>query len=256
MPPVPVLVIGDASRLEQVLVNLLSNAIKYTPAPGRISVRLEATRDLASIAVRDNGVGISEADQARIFTLFTRATRTEIGLGIGLALARQLVEMHGGTIRCDSDGPGTGSRFTVNLPIRKAPPSSLPLVDHGMPACLGRRVLVVDDNHDAADMTAALLEHHGCDVRAVYCGEAAIETARTFQPQLVLLDLGMPGMDGWETCRRLRSQPWGSEVVIAAVTGWGQEEDRRGTTHAGFDHHLVKPVDPNALMRLMEEKKP
>jgi PAS domain S-box-containing protein len=259
LPPAPVRLTADPARLTQVLSNLLSNAAKYTDPGGRIWLsagRVPGAADPAlELRVRDNGVGIPAGMLARVFDPFTQvdgaADRSRDGLGIGLTLVRTLVELHGGTVEARSDGPGTGSEFVVRLPLgagpEPAPPPPAPAPPPGPP----RRVLVVDDNEDAADTLAALLSLTGHEARAAYDGPAALAAAGEFRPEVVLTDLGMPGMDGYELARRFRAEPAFRGVVLVAVTGWGQDEDRRRTAEAGFDHHLVKPVAPDAVRRLL-----
>lgn len=214
-----------------------------------------------SVRVRDTGIGIEESMRGRVFDLFAQVAeardRASGGLGIGLALTKRLVEMHGRTIEVSSEGRECGASFTVTLPIDQAATVSETSADRRdtetsePQRTQRRRVLIADDNVDAADTLAMLLETMGCEVRTVYDGNAALREAKEFRPALVLLDLGMPGLDGPAVCTRLRQEPWGAEVVIAAVTGWGQDEDRRRTRAAGFDHHLVKPVESDALLELV-----
>lgn len=252
---------ADAARLAQVLTNLLNNAAKYTPPPGAISVHVEVQDQAVVLRVRDNGIGLRHDMRERIFELFTQMEdarqHADGGLGIGLGLTKRLVEMHGGTITAESQGPQQGATFTVTLPLQAGKPapatSGTPWTSPSTQPPARRRVLIVDDNVDAADTLAMLLETLGCEVRTVYDGQSALQEAHAFQPDLVLLDLGMPDIDGQAVCRRLRAETWGTNIVIAAVTGWGQDEDRRRTRVAGFDHHLVKPVDPEVLQRLVRE---
>ena len=250
---------GDLARLSQVFANLLNNAAKYTPAGGTISVRVEQRPAAVEVRVTDTGQGIAPERLESIFELFTQGSGgmapTVGGLGIGLALARRLVQLHGGTLTASSAGAGRGSTFTVTVPALPAADSACGRAEP-LPARrrdLGRRVLVVDDSADAADTTAALLEAAGCSVRAAYSGEQALREVEAFWPEMVLLDIGMPGLNGLEACSRLRSLPAGASLFIVALTGWGQEEDRRRTREAGFDAHLVKPVAPDALLNLVEQ---
>jgi signal transduction histidine kinase len=254
LPTEPVVLDGDPVRLAQVLANLLNNAAQHTTAGGEISVQARRDGDGVSIAVRDDGVGIEPEMLPRIFEMFSRgrrASRAQGGLGIGLALARRLVEMHGGTLDARSDGPGAGSEFIIRLPVMPAPvsgpagppPETLPVTP--------RRVLVVEDNRDAADSLAAVLELFGAEVRVASDGREALELNRDFRPALILLDLGMPDMDGYEVARRIRAEPSADRPTIVALTGWGQESDRRRTSSEGFDHHLVKPVEPRSLQQLL-----
>jgi CheY-like chemotaxis protein len=242
-----------------VFANLLNNAAKYTPAEGTISIDVDQRPGAVDVRVTDTGQGVAPDRLEAIFDLFTQGSGptapTLGGLGIGLALARRLVELHGGTLTASSAGPGQGATFTVTLP-------TLPTVgrrpDHAEPdpapaRRLGRRVLVVDDSADAADTTATLLESAGCTVRAVYSGEGALREVEAFRPEIVLLDIGMPGLNGLEACSRIRALPGGGSLFLVALTGWGQDEDRRKTREAGFDAHLVKPVAPDALLNLVEQ---
>lgn len=256
VPDTPILVDGDAARLTQVLGNLLNNAAKFTPPPGQISITARAENDEALVTVRDTGAGIASDQLKHIFDLFTQAGRDErtssTGLGIGLALARQLVEMHGGSISVSSEGLGNGSEFAVRLPLTRVA-ASVPddLAPMSSTALLGRRVVVVDDNADAAEMLATWLGGLGCEVRTVTDGIAAVQETERFRPDVAFVDLGMPGMAGYEVCRRIRQEPWGAHVTLVALTGWGQEEDRRRSISAGFDHHLVKPADLDRLVELL-----
>ncbi|MFN2385097.1 MAG: ATP-binding protein [Thermoanaerobaculia bacterium] len=260
-PSEPVVFDGDLTRLAQVVSNLLNNAAKYTPRGGRIW--LEALRDgsEAVLTVRDTGIGIRPEMLPKIFEMFTQADlsldRSQGGLGIGLTLARRLVEMHGGSIVARSAGPGEGSAFIVRLPLTGDRPKT---VEPPAPAAvaetasLSLRILVVDDYRDAADGFGMLLRLLGNDVRTANDGLEALRVASQFRPDVVLLDIGLPGMSGYDVAREIRKEPWGETVLLVAVTGWGQEGDRRRSKEAGFDHHLVKPVDPAALMRLLEAR--
>jgi len=260
LPSQPVLVDADPTRIAQVVDNLLNNAIKYTPEGGRIHIELAARAGQAELAVQDNGTGIPAEMLERVFELFTQVDRTlgraKGGLGIGLALVRQLVHMHGGQVEVHSDGIGAGARFLVRLPLLgRARPEPAPAPSAALQASREQvRVLIVDDNHDAADSLALVLDACGHSVRAAYSGPEALAAMPQFRPQWVLLDIGMPGMDGHEVARRLRAMPGGGELKLAAVTGWGQEDDRRLTQQSGFDAHLVKPVEPAALLELLASR--
>jgi PAS domain S-box-containing protein len=257
LPSEPIRLHADPTRLAQVLGNLLNNACKYTD-PGGV-IRLSAARDGqdAVITVSDSGVGISSGMLPLVFDLFVQADRPlerrGDGLGIGLSLVKRLVELHGGSVSAHSDGPGQGSRFTLRLPIsgesrEDATPRPGTEMSGAAPC---RRILVVDDNKDSAESLSLLLRAAGHDSRVAYDGEQALEEAVSFRPEVILLDIGLPGMDGYATCRKIREQPWGRSVIVAAVTGWGQEEDRRRSSEAGFQAHFVKPVDVGALTGLL-----
>ncbi|PXW23188.1 Signal transduction histidine kinase [Paraburkholderia caballeronis] len=255
MPDEPLTVDGDEVRLVQVFSNLMNNAAKYTPEGGRIDVSLEGDDDHAVVRIADNGIGIAPEDHDRLFELFGRLQPTtahaESGLGIGLSLVRRLVELHRGVVDAYSEGTGKGSCFTVRLPLVRSTPAraSTPGEARGeiQP---GLKVLIVDDNRDAGDSLGMLLELFGCDVRVEQDGDAALHTLGQFVPAVVMLDLGMPDMDGFEVARQLRADPRHAGTILVAVTGWGQPEDRERTREAGFDHHLVKPVSISTLQRI------
>jgi PAS domain S-box-containing protein len=247
---------ADPLRLEQVLVNLLNNAAKYTDAGGRISLSARQEGNDLVITVRDNGVGITPELLPRVFDLFTQGDRTmarsEGGLGIGLTLVQKIAEMHGGGVTATSDGPGKGSEFTLRLPALRedAPRKSAGVESLPRVAREGVRVLVVDDNVDGAAGLAKLLKLLGHDVRVAHDGHAAVEAARDFRPEVVLLDIGLPGMDGYEVAGRLRAEECCKDALIIAVSGYGQPDDIRRSKEAGFDQHLVKPVNFEELMTL------
>jgi signal transduction histidine kinase/ActR/RegA family two-component response regulator len=257
LPAEPLRVEGDPVRLTQVVGNLLNNAAKYTEEGGRIWLTAERDGAEAVLRVRDTGVGIPAEMLASIFELFTQVDRTldrsQGGLGIGLTLVRRLVEMHGGRVQASSDGPGQGSEFVVRLPalVGGRRPA---LAANGVVSSLARfgpaRVLVVDDNRDAADSLALLLRMAGHAVDVCHDGPAAVAAAAANRPQLVLLDIGLPGMDGYAVARQLRRLPELADTLLVALTGYGQAEDVRRSHEAGFDHHLVKPADPEALVGL------
>jgi signal transduction histidine kinase/CheY-like chemotaxis protein len=250
---------ADADRLVQVFANLLSNASKFSPPRTRIHVALARERDQAVVAVRDEGVGIEAEDLGRVFELFSQVRahqgRADGGLGIGLAIVRSLVQLHGGSVEVASPGTGRGSTFTVRLPLMPLPAAGPAAGSESLAVAsmTPRRVLVVDDNVDAGDSLVALLGLLGHDVSVARDGYQAVEQARACTPDLVFLDLGMPGIDGFETARRLRALPGGRDVVIAALTGWGLAADRLRTREAGFDLHIVKPVDDAALMHALDQ---
>jgi PAS domain S-box-containing protein len=257
LPRKPLRVGGDATRLTQVVFNLLNNAAKYTDPGGRIWLTVERDADQALVRVRDNGTGMKPDLVPRVFDLFTQGERTldrsQGGLGLGLTLVKRLVEMHGGTVEAHSEGPGRGSEFTVRLPALPAeaePPPARPSVPP--PAAQVGRALVVDDVPDIAESFSWMLEGLAREVKVAHSGPAALEQARDFRPDLVLCDLGMPGMDGYETCRRLRQLPGLGKAVIAAVSGYGGEDFQRKSLEAGFDRHLVKPIGRAVLEELVK----
>ena len=256
----PVHLHADPARLAQVVGNLLSNACKFTPPGGAVHLSARRERGQVLISVQDSGVGIPRADLHRIFEMFaqvdTSLERTHGGLGIGLTLSKSLVEMHEGRIEARSEGPGKGSEFIVHLPmlVGAQPSSGTPAVSDTPSATY--RILVVDDGRDAADSLALLLRLHGHETRTAHDGLNAVEVAEAFRPDVVLLDIGMPRLNGYEACRRIRAAPWGKNTVLIAQTGWGQEEDRRQTEAAGFDAHIVKPVDYTRLLRLISSLAP
>jgi len=249
---------GDVTRLSQVFQNLLNNASKYTPNGGQITLRAEQRGREIVVSVRDTGIGIPKDWQPRVFDLFTRVHPSDpiksSGLGIGLALAKQLVELHNGHIEVNSEGTGAGSEFLVYLPVLVAtaqpahPARSLQEADTSAGK---RRVLVVDDNRDSAKSLAMLLELSGYTVALAFGGPEALQVFETFGADTVLLDIGMPVMDGYEVARRLRSSPLGRDILLVALTGWGQLEDKRRAASAGFDDHLTKPIDPALLATLL-----
>lgn len=246
---------GDAVRLSQVIENLLINAAKYTPEGGTVTVSTEpAPDDTVRISVRDTGIGISSEMIGRVFDLFAQADtsldRAEGGLGIGLTLVERLVQMHGGRVEAQSDGIGLGSTFTVHLPLVPAP-ASRDVAFEVNSAASRRRVLVVDDNVDSAEMLSVLIEMTGHDVRMVHDGRAAIPLAAEFAPDLVLLDIGLPGLDGYHVIKALRAMPAVASATIVATTGYGRDEDRARSFAAGFDDHLTKPIDPSQIFRIL-----
>ncbi len=259
LPPTPICVEGDPARLAQVLSNLLHNAAKYTPDGGRIwlSVAQEGTE--AVFRVRDNGAGIPKEMLTKVFDLFTQVDRSldrsQGGLGIGLTLVRSLVEMHQGRVEAFSEGPDRGSEFVVRLPILPAEKRKSP--DKGVGSVNGKgdnhhyRVLVVDDNLDAAESLAILMRLSGHDVQIAHDGYSAVEMAREFRAEVVLLDIGLPGLDGYEVAHRLRNDPTTSSSLLVAVSGYGKEEDRQRSMCSGFEYHLTKPVDYSSLEKVI-----
>jgi CheY-like chemotaxis protein len=256
LPSEPVFLDADPTRLAQVISNLLNNAAKYTNQGGRIELSAATQGDRALIRVKDNGIGIPKGFLRGIFELFTQvdspAERSEGGLGIGLTLVQRLTEMHGGSVSAHSDGPGRGSEFVVELPLGSGRPAA-ERESGGTTADApsGLRILIVDDNRDAADSLAMLLEMMGNEVRTAHDGLEAVGAAAVFRPEVALLDIGLPKLSGYDVARRIREQEGGANVLLVAVTGWGQEEDRRRSREAGFDEHLTKPVRLEALQQLL-----
>ena len=259
VPAEPLWVEGDPTRLSQVLLNLLNNAAKYTPEGGQIFLEAERNEDGSEVVirVRDTGIGISADLLPRIFDLFVQGDRSldrsEGGLGLGLTLVKRLLAMHGGSVQAQSEGHGRGSQFTIRLPLLENPGAhEMPQTkDLGAGQSNPRRVLIVDDNRDATETLEMLLQLWGYDVRSVHSGTEALEVAPEYQPEVVLLDIGLPGMSGYEVAQRLREIPGLAGTTLVAVTGYGQESDRSRTREAGFDRHLVKPVDPSHLQEIL-----
>jgi signal transduction histidine kinase len=256
LPQEPIWLHGDLTRLAQVVGNLLNNAAKYTPPGGRIALALRRDGPEAVITVSDNGLGIPPAMQSSIFHLFTQvedhAYHAQGGLGIGLALVKQLVDMHEGTITVESAGTGKGSTFTIRTPL--APAHAQPLAEAPATPALAPaafKILIVDDIIEVAQTVGWMLEEMGHDYRLVHEGTQALAEARDYAPDVILLDIGLPGMDGYEVCRALRADPRFTDTVIVAQTGWGQSRDKAQAAQAGFDHHLVKPVSYDALEGLL-----
>ncbi|WP_374565974.1 ATP-binding protein [Ideonella sp.] len=257
--PGTLIVNADLTRLTQIIANLMNNAAKYTPERGRINVSAERDGEQAVIRVRDSGIGIPRDMLPRVFDLFAQVDRSlersQGGLGIGLALVRKLVGMHGGTAEADSDGANLGCTFTVRLPIVHAPADTnaeaagAPL--QGVASDV--RVLVVDDNIDSAQSMSQLLMMLGYHTRTAHDGLEAVRVANAYQPQAVILDIGLPKLSGLDAARRIREQAWGQRALLIALSGWGQDEDRQKTHQAGFDHHFVKPVDVDALIHVLAE---
>jgi PAS domain S-box-containing protein len=251
------LVHGDRDRLTQLVANLLNNAARYTPAGGRIWVRAQRENGHALLSVRDTGRGIEPQVIERIFDMFVQGRspleRVGGGLGIGLALARRIAELHGGTLQAKSEGTDRGAEFLLRLPLSPTPARrEAPAAEDKI--ALARRILVVDDNIDAATTLDVLLRSLGHETRVAHDGMTALDIAREFRPEVILLDIGMPGLDGYEVARRLRAMNQGQTFRIVAITGWGQEADRLRSKEAGFDLHLVKPVDPRVLVSVLEQR--
>ena len=259
LPEEPVWLEADPVRLEQVLSNLLNNAIKFTEDGGTISITAERQAHELVLRVKDTGVGITPDLLPRIFDLFTQGDRSldrsRDGLGIGLTLSRRLVELHGGTIEAHSEGLGKGSEFVVRLPalLQVSPPDDAPAPAGAPQELRPLRVLVVDDSEDTAEMMTALLEMDGHEIQVAHSGPAALETAAAFRPDVVLLDIGLPGLDGYQVAQRLRGDPNLKDVTLIAASGYGQEADLHRSREVGFDRHLVKPVDPRELRELLAE---
>ncbi|MDE2264099.1 MAG: response regulator [Gammaproteobacteria bacterium] len=276
LPEPGVRVFGDPTRLTQAISNVLGNAAKYTDAGGQIALIAAVRQEDVEIRVRDNGIGISPEMLPHVFELFTQldrtGCRTQGGLGIGLALVQRLVQMHGGEVAAASEGPGKGSEFVIRLPLLRdeaepleaqpqttaqAAPSqsgmaavATPLLSAGA-ARMARRILIADDNNDALESLATLLQLSGHEVFTATNGGTALQSAERHQPEVALLDIGMPMLDGYEVAKRIRAQPWGQRITLVALTGWGQDSDRRRSREAGFDSHLVKPLDLEILTDLL-----
>jgi CheY-like chemotaxis protein len=261
MPSERVLLDADPVRLAQVFSNLLNNAAKFTESQGSISLTATADGRTVSVAIEDDGVGFEPEAAARLFRPYAQAAsqdRSRGGLGIGLSLVHGIVALHGGSVEAKSAGPGKGAEFIVRLPLAQAERRAGQRPGAGgkeeiLPAASpGFRVLVADDNKDAADSLQRILQHFGYEVRVAYDGAAAVETARSFEPRVAILDIGMPRSDGYEVASALRER-YGKDVTLIALTGWGQEGDRRRALESGFDRHLTKPVDPGVLHALLKE---
>jgi signal transduction histidine kinase len=260
-PPAKLLVDADRARMAQAFMNLLSNAAKYTDPGGQIELRVVSEGGMAAVSVRDNGMGIAPHRLDEVFEMFSQEepalARSRGGLGIGLALTRRLVQMHGGTVAARSEGPGKGSEFLVRIPILGAQAQAAPQPAPAQAVATsagGLRILVADDNEDAAESLGVLLEVMGHEVRRVHDGEAAVQEAAGFDPHLVLLDIGMPKLNGYETCRMIREQAAGAGRTLVAVTGWGQPQDVQKARDAGFDRHMVKPLDIDELVKLIDAR--
>jgi CheY-like chemotaxis protein/two-component sensor histidine kinase len=257
LPSAPISVEADRTRLGQVFSNLLHNAAKYTEPGGYITLSVATEGDEAVVRVRDNGIGLEPQSLDSIFDMFVQVDRSlerpQAGLGVGLTLAKRLVTLHGGTISAQSGGPGKGSEFTVRLPLAGAalsPADVLP--PRAFADSQSRRILLADDNVDFANSLAAVLSSRGHDVRVARDGAEALATAARFNPDFAFLDIGMPKVHGYEVARRMRELPQTSECVLVALTGWGHEDDRNRAREAGFDRHLVKPIDPEDIDTILE----
>ena len=254
LPARPAELVADRARLIQVICNLVGNAAKYTPSGGKIDLTVTVKENTLELSVKDNGIGIPAGRLTEIFDLFAQVDRSGErggGLGIGLTLVRQIAMLHGGNIEARSEGVGRGSEFLLTLPIVPVPQG---VAVHAPPAesvSAPRRILVVDDNRDAVESLVILLELSGHEVHKALDGASAITIAEAVRPEVVLLDLGMPNVSGYDVARYIREQPWGQPAYLVALSGWGQAEDRLRTQAAGFDAHLVKPVAPETLNRLL-----
>lgn len=257
LPEEPIHLNADRARLAQVFGNLLNNSCKYTSSNGTITLSAKRAGNEVLVTVRDNGAGIPPDKIDSIFDMFMQvdrnSERSQDGLGIGLTLVKRLVEMHGGSIEARSEGEGRGSEFIVRLPLICQPAVSAPVSDNNSASATQRRVLIVDDNRDSADSLAMLLEITGNKTFLAHDGLEALDAIEKYRPEVVLLDIGLPKLDGHEVCRRVREKSWGKDIVIIALTGWGQEDDRRKSEEAGFNGHLVKPVDYDNLLSLLAE---
>jgi CheY-like chemotaxis protein len=257
LAPGPVLVHADRTRLAQVFSNLLGNAAKFTERGGRIRLTSERSDGHVVVHVEDNGIGIPPAMLPRIFDMFVQADRSleriESGLGIGLTLVKRVVEMHGGTVEARSGGPNQGSDFLVRIPPDPAVPVAKPEAggDDAKPRASSVRVLIADDNEDALRSLAMMLRAMGHEVHTARDGAEVLEAAAIIMPALILLDIGMPRMNGYDAARRIREQPWGRGITLVALTGWGLDEDKRLATEAGFDRHVVKPVEAPILREIL-----
>jgi len=260
LPSDPVYLIADATRLIQVIGNLLSNACKFTDPGGTVRVGVECGGDEALVRVSDTGIGIAAEELPKIFEMFTQVhsplERGETGLGIGLTLAKNLIELHGGTIEAHSGGAGRGSEFVVRLPTQCVPAPaahSKPSAEGELPSLGAQKILVVDDNRDSAASLSMLLKLASSEVYTAYDGPEALRLAEQIRPDVMLLDIGLPGMNGYDVAREIRGRPWGKDTYLLALTGWGQSEDRHKAKQAGFDHHLTKPVEHARLMELLSQ---
>jgi PAS domain S-box-containing protein len=258
VPQHPIVVDADMTRLAQVFLNLLNNAAKYSERGGHIWLTVERQGSDVVVSVRDAGIGIPADKLGSVFDMFSQVDRSlersQGGLGIGLNIVKTLVEMHGGSIEGKSDGPGRGSEFVVRLPV--VVEASVPPRPKGGEQASHKsslRILIVDDNRDSADSLAMMLKIMGNDTRTAYDGKEGVVLAEEFRPDVLLFDIGLPKLNGYEACRLIRQQPWGKAAILIAVTGWGSEDDRQRSREAGFDHHMVKPADANTLMKLLAE---
>jgi CheY-like chemotaxis protein len=258
LPPETVWLDVDKTRLAQALSNLVNNAVKYTPKGGEIRLSVQKQSTDVLISVKDNGIGIPPEMLPHVFDMFTQVDRSlersQGGLGIGLNIVKRLVELHGGNIEARSAGENQGSEFVIRLPLAAEPkpaPSATPDAASGGKTVTRHRVLVADDNQDSAASLGMMLRLLGQETRQVHDGLEAVKLAEEFLPELILLDIGMPKLNGYDACRRIREQSWGRNIAIVALTGWGQEEDVRRSREAGFTFHIVKPIELSALQKLL-----
>jgi CheY-like chemotaxis protein/two-component sensor histidine kinase len=268
LPEQPIKLYADANRLTQVLTNLLNNAAKFTPSEGSIELAAHLSDSQLSVTVSGSGIGIPADKTEHVFDMFTQIhesnERRNTGLGIGLTLVKSLVEMHGGTVEVQTRGQDVGTTFLIRLPAAPEPATAMSPAEgngsvphHADPLPpVKRRILVVDDNHDSLESLSRMVALLGHEVRQAHDGLEALEVGRTFQPDIVLMDLGMPKLNGFDAARRMRQEPWGRTVSLVATTGWGQDEDRRRSGEAGFDHHLVKPIAMTALREVLDRSPP
>ncbi|RYE53364.1 MAG: response regulator, partial [Sphingobacteriales bacterium] len=253
----PIFIDADSTRINQIISNLLNNAAKYTPDGGTILLSVFQDVDEAVVSVSDSGIGIPPEQLSNIFTMFSQLApaleRSQGGLGIGLALVHGLVKLHGGTIVARSEGEAKGSEFIVRLPIAKSPAEIAPDIENSSTADVtGKRILVIDDNIDAAESLAMLLEMTGHITCTAHDGMAGLNIAEEFNPDIILLDIGLPNINGYEVAQRIRQQPWGKDLFLIAATGWGQDKDKELAKKAGFDKHLTKPIDFQKLNSLLD----
>ena len=259
LPEQPIIVDADMTRLAQVFLNLLNNAAKYSDRGGHIRLNVESQGSEVVVTVKDNGIGIDADKLPKVFEMFTQLggtfERSQGGLGIGLTLVKRLVDMHGGSVEAKSDGPALGSEFVVRLPVvlEASQPRASRVADGPTATKPSLRILIVDDNRDGADSLSEMLKMMGNDTRTAYDGQQGVDLAGEYRPDVILLDIGLPKLNGYEACRLIREQLNGKRVVLIAMTGWGQDEDRRRSREAGFDHHMVKPLNPQSLVRMLSE---
>jgi CheY-like chemotaxis protein len=261
LPASPIWLHVDSRRIVQVFASILNNSSKFSDPGTDIKIQAHCDEQHLVVRITDNGTGISGDVLPLVFDMFTRNSHHnrdgQFGLGVGMTLAKRLIELHGGRITVHSDGPGQGSSFVVKLNLLNDPPlraaATTTEAVHARPSRMHARALVVDDNRDGAQGLALMLAMEGHEVRTASDGLEALAIAEEFQPHVVLLDIGMPGIDGYETARRLRMRPWAQSTLLCALTGWGQEDDKRRARTAGFDRHLVKPVDPEEISRILAE---